>query len=339
MRGLALPPGHGSLPAMSLVLDTALLPASRARFADAVGAAAARRLLATGDVVPLWPGIVVARSTLLDPRTRASAALLLGGDGSALVGPTAAAVHGCAAASGLVVHLGVPYARRVRCREGLVVRQGRGLLDDVAVVDGLPVVPLDAAVADLLCTAPRRDAVALADDALGTVQPDDRAAFLGRVARRLDQRVDRRGTVEAAALLRLVTGAAQSPRESWLKLLVVEAGFPPPVEQHPVVDLDGRVRYLLDLAWPGLRIAVEYDGHEAHEHRATEDATRDEDLRRRGWLVIRVRAADLADPELLLGELHRAFRERGAATSPATGPRATDLRRQRRRARRAGSPW
>jgi hypothetical protein len=39
--------------------------------------------------------------------------------------------------------------------------------------------------------------------------------------------------------------------------------------------------------------------------------SRDEDLRRRGWIVIHARAADLADSSRLFAELRAAFARRG----------------------------
>jgi very-short-patch-repair endonuclease len=97
-----------------------------------------------------------------------------------------------------------------------------------------------------------------------------------------------------------------------LKLLVVDAGFPTPTEQFAVVDVLGCIRYVLDLCWPELRIALEYDGYEAHEYRLEEDAQRDLDLERRGWITIRASAADLRDPGELISRLDDAFRVRGA---------------------------
>lgn len=80
-----------------------------------------------------------------------------------------------------------------------------------------------------------------------------------------------------------------------------------------MLDLAGVERYRLDFAWPELRIAIEYDGYEAHEGRRERDAARDADLRRRGWIVIRATIDDLHDPSGLLAEIDRAFRRRGLA--------------------------
>ena len=56
---------------------------------------------------------------------------------------------------------------------------------------------------------------------------------------------------------------------------------------------------------------MEYDGHAVHAGREEQDADREDDLRRRGWIVVRVRAADLEDPTRLLNELRSAFARRG----------------------------
>jgi hypothetical protein len=211
------------------------------------------------------------------------------------------------------VHVAVSYSSSLRTQEGLVVHQGRGLLNDVIEVRGLRTVALEVAVTELLCTDLARRALAIADQAAAQFDERERSAFRGRIADRLATRADHRGTARAGGLLALITGKAESPPESWLKLLVVEAGFPAPTEQFPVVDALYRIRYVLDLCWPELRIALEYDGYESHEYRLDRDAQRDLDLERRGWITIRATAADLREPTALLERLEDAFRERGAA--------------------------
>lgn len=96
-------------------------------------------------------------------------------------------------------------------------------------------------------------------------------------------------------------------------LLLVEGGFPPPEAQFKIHDVQGNELYRLDLSWPELRIVVEYDGYIWHKGREASDAKRAEDLRRRGWIIIRADAADLRDPSRLLAEVAAAFRARGLA--------------------------
>jgi len=289
-------------------------------------------MLADGRLRQIW-GVLVPRELLLDPFTRASAALLVAGPAAALTGLTAAWLQGCPTAASPTVHVVVPYSSSLRTKEGLVVHQGRRLLEEVIKVRDLRAVPLDVAVTELLCTDVARRALAVADQAAGLLPERERSAFRARIASRLASRVDRRGTARAGGLLPLVTGRADSPPESWLKLLVVEAGFPPPTDQFEVLDVLECVRYVLDLCWPELRIALEYDGYEAHEYRKDRDARRDRDLERRGWITIRATAEDLREPTALLSRLDDAFRARGAAGCRTTlgEQRAWNRRRGRGR--------
>ena len=94
-------------------------------------------------------------------------------------------------------------------------------------------------------------------------------------------------------------------------MLLIELGFPLPEVNFVLRSPSGRELYRLDMAWPYLRIALEYDGHAVHAGREDEDAAREDDLRRRGWIVVRARAADLADPTRLTAELRAAFAARG----------------------------
>ena len=94
-------------------------------------------------------------------------------------------------------------------------------------------------------------------------------------------------------------------------MLIIELGFPLPEVNFVLLSPAGRELYRLDLAWPQLRIALEYDGHAAHAGREEHDAAREDDLRRRGWILVRARAEDLADPFRLRNELRAAFTSRG----------------------------
>lgn len=269
------------------------------------------KLIELGRLRELWSGILVPRELVLDPDARATAALLLAGERSVLCGPTAARLHGCPAAATPDVHVLLPYDRWVRSRAGLVVHHGRWRDEDVRAIGGLRVLALDLVVADLLCTAGQRFALGCADQAAALFAPEQRADFRDAVAERIRIRADRRGTLDAMHLLDLATGKAQSPPESWLRLLVANAGFPPPEAQYEIRNVRGRRIYVLDLAWPELRIALEYDGYDTHEGREQEDELRDLRLAKRGWLTIRVTASDLNHPMRLLDELAAAFRARG----------------------------
>lgn len=105
-----------------------------------------------------------------------------------------------------------------------------------------------------------------------------------------------RGLRQLAEVLDLADPGAQSPRESWLRLVLVRAGLPRPHSQIPVDDGHGVVFAYLDLGWPELRVAVEYDGDHHRSDRAqyVKDIRRRELLARLGWTVITVVAGDRA---------------------------------------------
>jgi hypothetical protein len=282
----------------------------RAALIGAIGRHQLANAIRVDAVRPLWTGVLVETRRLLDPRTRAAAALLTVGPEAVLCGPTAAVLHGCTALRDTDVHVLVPYQRRPRNRPGLVVHHSCFFADQVVEADGLRMLSLPQVVADLLCLARPSDALAVGDETLRMAEPrcDE---FRRAVEARLRMRPDPRGTVRAAGLWDLASPRAESAPESWVRMLLIEQGFPLPEPNHALLTPGGRELYRLDLAWPQLRIALEYDGRAAHAGREEHDAAREEDLRRLGWIVVRARAADLADPSRLLTELRAAFAARG----------------------------
>lgn len=285
----------------------------REELASLVGDAALRAALTDRRLLRF------ARSVLLDANrateflTRAAASLLYGGPDAALTGHSALALHGCSAADDAPIHVLVPYRRELRRRSGVVVHHGRMVEADVEEIEGLRIMALDFALAEVLCRGSRRAGIACADQALNCCEGAARAEFRAWTEYRIAERPDPRGRRQGRALLDLATGLAESPPESWTLLMLVDGGFPPPEPQFRINDISGREIYRLDLAWPELLIAVEYDGYAAHEDRQAFDAQREEDLRRRGWIVVRANAADLAHPGRLLAEVAAAFRMRGMA--------------------------
>ncbi|MEU4370188.1 DUF559 domain-containing protein [Micromonospora chersina] len=121
-----------------------------------------------------------------------------------------------------------------------------------------------------------------------------------------------------AALLREVLALAEplseSPMETRLRLLLLDAGLGPLTAQHDVHDAWGRFVARVDLAWPALRLAVEYDG-DHHRERAhfRQDVARLNALRAAGWLVVRFTADDvLRHPRATVALIRQALRERAA---------------------------
>lgn len=272
-----------------------------------------RRALEDGRLCRFSRSVLVDAARAVEFWTRAAAGVLTVGSTAVLTGHSALAAYGCGAAATAPIHLLVPYHCKNRGRPGLKLHRGHYEQQDVDRVGGLPTLVMDAALAEVLSRGHRRVALACADDAVRLVPDVERAEFRAWVGARVDTRPDSRGRLQAHTLLRLTTGLSESPAESAMLLSLVDGGLPVPEQQYSVTDLRGREIYRLDFAWPEMQIAVEYDGYEAHEGKASLDAARDADLRQRGWIVVRARAADLADPSRVLAEVETAFRRRGFA--------------------------
>lgn len=105
-----------------------------------------------------------------------------------------------------------------------------------------------------------------------------------------------RGLRALGSALQVVDAGAQSPRESWLRLVLIRAGLPRPQTQIPVVSRNGRRMYL-DMGWPVFKVAVEYDGdhHRTDRDQWAYDIRRAEELKYRGWSVVRVIAGHRAE--------------------------------------------
>lgn len=103
----------------------------------------------------------------------------------------------------------------------------------------------------------------------------------------------RRGVVQCRELVPLVDPRIESPREAWTLLALVDAGLPLPEVQW-WVESDGRPVFRLDLAYVHARLAIEYDGREAHlaPDQREHDEARREWLRSEGWEVVVVRRGD-----------------------------------------------
>ena len=282
----------------------------RADLEASIGRWAVSTAIANGAMRTLWTGVLVESHRWLDVRTRAAAALLLAGDDAAVSGRTAATLHGCRAIESADVHVVVRPEHVIKRRPGLVVHHVGFYADDVVELDGLRVLALDRVTADLLCTARSSDALALADEVLRAARPKHEI-MRKRIAAKIRSRQDPRGTVSGARLLALASPRSASAPESWLRCALLESGFPVPEVNWPVAGIDGVILYYADLAWPSLRIAVEYDGYASHVGREEADRAREDDLRRRGWIVVRATLADLKDPARFHRELRAAFAVRG----------------------------
>lgn len=167
--------------------------------------------------------------------------------------------------------------------------------DEVEELGGLPVTTAARTAVDLGCWYPTVEAVAGLDALVRAVKVND--VDVQQILRRS---AGRRGIARARASLSLVDAGAESPKESWLRVILIQAGLPRPQTQIPVYDGYWKPFAVLDMGWPELKVAAEYDGeqHRTDRRRYRWDTQRHERLQRCGWIVIRVLAGD-REPEII----------------------------------------
>jgi hypothetical protein len=236
--------------------------------------------------VRVLPDIYVPVALAGDPVVRARAAyLLVAPRGGVLAGHAAALLLGadCGSRNAPVEVL---VGHDLRPHPGLIVRRGRPEPVDVIEAAGCRVTsPLRTAWD--LGRGPSLVEAVVAVDALGrrrTRGGFEPAELLGR--RRTDpgarhsRRLDR--------VVELADTRAESPMETRLRLVLVLGGLPPPEVQHELLDEYGFVVARFDLAYPGARLAIEYDGV-AHGSRmfSADDRWRDATTSGHGWQTLR----------------------------------------------------
>jgi hypothetical protein len=258
--------------------------------------------------------VYVSPDTELTPQLRAHAGWLWSGRRGIIAGLSASALHGAKWVD-VTAPLEIIHANR-NPLHGIRVRGDDIGEDEVVVIEGVPATTPSRTALDLGCWYPRSEAVA-AIDALARAT-DLKMPDVDLLAQRYP---GRRGIRQARATLSLVDAGAQSPKETWLRLLLIQAGLPRPQTQIPVRDEFGDIIAYLDMGWEDMKIAVEYDGdqHRSDRRQYTWDIRRLERLERLGWIVIRVVAGD--HPDDITRRVRSALARRAGGTSRLRGTR------------------
>jgi hypothetical protein len=251
----------------------------------------------------VYRGVYADKDAEVSLRDRAIAAWLASGRKGVIAGIAASALHGASWVDpGQAIELvGV----KMRAQTGLVPRTERIADDEIARVSGLPVTTRVRTAFDLGRHLDRPEALARLDALMWNQQ------FSVDEVKTLAQRYPRApGRRQLHDLLPLVDGGAASPRESRIRLWLIDAGFPRPETQIPVL-IGSRPVAFLDMGWPEFQVAVEYDGdhHRKDRRQYVKDISRLRMLEQLGWIVIRVIAEDR--PNDVIARVEAALVDRG----------------------------
>ncbi|WP_201407397.1 hypothetical protein [Mycobacterium paraintracellulare] len=253
---------------------------------EALAAGTLTRYRLRSRFVALHPDVYVDPATELTATRRACAAWLWSRRRGIVAGRSASALHGAKwvdhrAPAQLV------YQHR-RPPAGIDTWSDSLFEHEIQTIAGLRVTTPARTALDLACRYPVDRAVA-AIDALARAT-DLKVSEVDSLGERYR---GRRGIARARVALPLVDKGAESPRETWLRLLLIRAGFPRPQTQIPVYDY-GALIACLDMGWQDIKVAVEYEG----DHHRTDQRQFNKDIRRAktpaeiGWTVVRVTIED-----------------------------------------------
>ncbi len=261
----------------------------------------------------VFPDVYAPAGRALTLHDRTAAAWLWSQRRGIVTGAAASALHGAR-----WVDAGVPVELNLannKSPAGIVTRWETLLDNETQRRRGLPVTSVDRTAFDLARRGPvlravqRLDALARATGFRAT-DVLDLAGDHPRV----------RGLRRMPDILDLVDPGGHSPKETWLRLLLLAAGFPAPRTQTSVPGPDGYPRYYLDMAWEEFMVAVEYDGqqHRTDAVQYRNDVLRGEYIAHRGWRRIVVLAGHrCAD---IIGRVERAGVPRDASNQNLRRP-------------------
>lgn len=219
------------------------------------------------------------------------------GRGAALFGVSAAAHRGLPAEDSLL-HVVVEHGSRRRwVPDAVVVHQTRRWHAEL--LGGVAVTPLARTLADVARTVPLLESVPVLDAGLRSGVPRD------HVLRELGAPAPGHGRARHA--LDRADGRAESPLESRLRLLLVEAGLPPDDVQH-VIRERGRFVARVDLWYDG--VVVEADGFDYHRGRDDYrgDRRKGQAFARLGLLLLRFSWEDVVHhPDAVVASVRSAL--------------------------------
>ena len=176
------------------------------------------------------------------------------------------------------VEILVPAHSGIRSRNGLRVSHSLVPAMETVVIRGLRATSIDRTLADLCHRGPQVDALIAIDMAVRRGLTDKDALGCAGT-RRLRNLAD-------------LAAPAESPMETRLRWLLIQAGLPCPQVQTDLRDGDGRFVGRADLYYPAGRLVIEYDGGN-HRDRLVEDDRRQNLLVNAGFRLLRFTAADI----------------------------------------------
>jgi very-short-patch-repair endonuclease len=191
----------------------------------------------------------------------------------------------------------------VRARAGLKLRRAGLPEGDVITVKRLPSTSGLRTVRDLGSVRDPVESVVAIDMAVRarTVQLRDLAEYV-------DLHPGEKGIRRLRRATAFADPRSESPMESRLRMLLINARLPLPRVQVELHDPSGQFIGRADLYYPDERLVIEYDG-DNHRDRMVSDLRRQNALFSAGYNILRFTAADLRMPASVVGVVRDCLRK------------------------------
>jgi len=210
---------------------------------------------------------------------------------SVLSGPTAAWLHGLDLNPANPVEVIVPLRAWSRSRAGLRVRHCKLESHEVVRIRGRLATSIDLTLRDLAARLSDLEMLIALDGVLRRRLLDSSQLVTPRRLRSLAQ----------------WAAPAESPMETRLRWLLLQAGLPRPEVQTELRDSNQRFLGRVDLYYPSARLVIEYDGGN-HRERLVEDNRRQNALVNAGYRVLRYTASDIYQrPDFVVTQVRKAL--------------------------------
>src|ERR1700744_1189304 len=222
---------------------------------EAVAAGALTKSQLATQCRRLFADVYVLRNVYVDAEVRAKAGWLWSRRRGVIAGFSAASLHGSRWVDDRQVVQLIHDNRRNP--PGVQTHRDRIEDDEIARVAGLSVTSPARTALDFGCWYPTMTAVAGIDALARAV--DVKAPDIESLARRSP---GRRGIARARRSIDFFDAGAQSPKESWLRVVLIQAGLPRPQTQIPVLNEFGSAIAYLDMGCEDVKVGVEDDGEQ-----------------------------------------------------------------------------
>lgn len=275
--------------------------------AHALQAGLTDRDLTRGPYRRLLHGIYVAAAVPDRPMIRARAALLTHDALAVATHVTAARLLGAPVPALPDEHVTVPDEELRRRRRGVRCHIASIEATEVRVVDGVRFSGPERMFVELTSLLGLVDLVAVGDW-LVRWRHTTCAALVAFCSSSQDPHAK-----EARRAAAYVRERVDSPMETRLRMLIVLAGLPEPEVNLRIRDADGSLLMRVDLCYPRVRLAIEYDGrhHVELEEQWDRDVERRDDLDD-SWRMLTVTSKGIyKNPEKTVDRVWRALRKRG----------------------------